>query len=230
MGSKLLLAGILLMSAAATAAPVDAASIAISISEPGYASITIPAPGDDSIVDSNATYGTFETTVETGVLTTDPISIDLSSTNVSTSAPGVLTVELTGYDFTAPPLGKIDFALILTGQQVTGSGGTVSLAGYVDGADTPFGMATPIGSRGPSSLASPIDYTLEGSADLTTPYSITEVLTITSTGKGSFSFDASLAAAPVPEASTWAMMLAGFGALGFAAMRRSRRQRVPATL
>jgi PEP-CTERM motif len=28
----------------------------------------------------------------------------------------------------------------------------------------------------------------------------------------------------VPEASTWAMMLAGFGGLGFAAFRRARKQ------
>jgi hypothetical protein len=37
----------------------------------------------------------------------------------------------------------------------------------------------------------------------------------------------SLASAAVPEASTWAMMLAGFGGLGFAAFYRSRRSSVP---
>lgn len=37
---------------------------------------------------------------------------------------------------------------------------------------------------------------------------------------------ASLPSVTIPEASTWAMMLAGFGALGFAALRRSRRTRV----
>lgn len=38
--------------------------------------------------------------------------------------------------------------------------------------------------------------------------------------------DLDLSVAGVPEASTWAMMLAGFGALGFAAFRRTRRARI----
>ena len=38
--------------------------------------------------------------------------------------------------------------------------------------------------------------------------------------------DVNLPLTTVPEASTWAMMLAGFGGLGFAAFRRSRRTQV----
>jgi PEP-CTERM motif-containing protein len=42
---------------------------------------------------------------------------------------------------------------------------------------------------------------------------------------GSFS----TAAGAVPEPSTWAMMLIGFGGLGLAVARRGRKQRVTAT-
>ena len=42
----------------------------------------------------------------------------------------------------------------------------------------------------------------------------------TSIGEGGFSGTATFTALPVPEAATWAMMLAGFGALGLAMRRR----------
>ena len=44
-----------------------------------------------------------------------------------------------------------------------------------------------------------------------------------SVGAGGFSGTTTFTAMPVPEAATWAMMLAGFGALGIA-MRRQRTQ------
>jgi hypothetical protein len=55
---------------------------------------------------------------------------------------------------------------------------------------------------------------------------------VTANGTGEFEIGAPLkitrALAPVPEASTWAMMLLGFGGLGFAARRG--RGGVPASV
>jgi hypothetical protein len=56
---------------------------------------------------------------------------------------------------------------------------------------------------------------------LTSPFSITEVLTIQAAGSSGFSLDASTTA--VPEAPTWAMITLGFSGLGFVAFRRAKK-------
>ena len=44
-------------------------------------------------------------------------------------------------------------------------------------------------------------------------------------GAGQFNASFSLSGSPVPEPSTWAMMLLGFAGLGFAGYRRARMAR-----
>lgn len=51
------------------------------------------------------------------------------------------------------------------------------------------------------------------------------VIGFTTGDGGSYSGTATFTAAPIPEPATWGMMIAGFGALGFA-MRRQRKPRV----
>ena len=48
--------------------------------------------------------------------------------------------------------------------------------------------------------------------------------TLIADGAGGFGFDFAIGGA-VPEPSTWAMMLIGFGALGYAGYRRRREPR-----
>lgn len=105
--------------------------------------------------------------------------------------------------------------MTLTGHLVSGSGGAVTYAAYYDNSDTLFGTASLLGSSG--SLSSPFFFQSLGIANLDSPFSLTEVITVTPHGRETFSLDASIAS--VPEAPTWAMMGFGFAALGYAAFR-----------
>jgi hypothetical protein len=61
------------------------------------------------------------------------------------------------------------------------------------------------------------------------PFSLTEVLTLSSPPDSVFSFNSSIAATiiPAPEPSTWAMALLGFAGCGFM-LRRARRSQARA--
>jgi PEP-CTERM motif len=64
--------------------------------------------------------------------------------------------------------------------------------------------------------------------DVTLPGEITISAVTTLSPLPFLSFFASGAAAPIPEASTWAMMLLGFGGLGFLGYRQTRRAKLQA--
>jgi len=193
----------------------QAETLGINLSESGFGSTALLGPADPLILSQS--FGTFSVNTEVNTVVNNPLAIDLSSTNISTSKAGTLTVEATASDLTSP-LGLVDFLLTLTGHQFTGSGGKVTFAAYIDDSDTPFGTATLLNSSG---LLSSFSFAGSGSANLTSPFSITEVLTIQAAGSGGFSLDASTTA--VPEAPTWAMITLGFSGLGFVAFRRAKK-------
>lgn len=58
------------------------------------------------------------------------------------------------------------------------------------------------------------------------PANVKTVLTVTGNASGSATYNGNISATAVPEASTWALMLAGFGAVGFAMRRRRAQQTV----
>ncbi|MGZ5829153.1 MAG: hypothetical protein ACXWJW_11535 [Xanthobacteraceae bacterium] len=87
---------------------------------------------------------------------------------------------------------------------------------YFDASNTLFGTGTLSFSGGAfSGTASNI------ATSLLTPYSLTQVVTLTLGGSGIASFDSELQATPIPGALP--LFVSGLGALGFAAYRRKRK-------
>ena len=72
------------------------------------------------------------------------------------------------------------------------------------------------------SATAPDDYTLSLSAMLPAATGYRFVVSGNVTGTLGGSYGGVLAAAPVPEPETWAMLLAGLGLVGFSARRRMR--------
>jgi hypothetical protein len=216
MGMKLVVGLLTGTALCGLAIPACAGTLGIQLSESGFITSTLTGATDPLVLVQP--FGTFGVNAEINTVNDSPLLLDLSSVNISTSTPGVLTVEASVSDLTSP-VGLQHFISELTGHLTFGSGGTVSLAAYIDDSNTLFGTATLLDSSG--LLSSPFSFTGSGSANLTSPFSLTEVLTIHSTGLSAFSIDASTTAV-VPEASTWAMMMLGFAGLGFAAFRKTR--------
>jgi hypothetical protein len=198
------------------AIPASAETLGIQLSESGFITSTLTGATNPLVFVQS--FGTFSVNADINTVINSPLTLDLSSVNISTSTPGVLTVEASVSDLTSP-VGLQNFISELTGHLTFGSGGTVSLAAYIDDSNTLFGTATLLDSSG--LLGSPFSFNGSGSANLTSPFSLTEVLTIHSTGLSGFSIDASTTAV-VPEAPTWAMMMLGLAGLGFAAFRKTR--------
>lgn len=105
-------------------------------------------------------------------------------------------------------LGNIDFSNI----RLDGVAGLFSLVTAPSGAPETWACCQP-GGNGAILLTA-------GNHTLT--FTATNTSSMLGTYSGSFNF----AVAPVPEPATWAMMLLGFGGIGFA-MRRGRRQLAP---
>ena len=201
----------------------QAATVSVRMSEAGYASLTTSTTEETLVL--NSAYGSFTTDIEAVALSQSPLLLDLGSTNFSSVRAGALEVEVTASELVLP-VAMGTFALQLSGYQIDGAPGSVSVAAYLDANDTPFGMTTKIGSSG--IVALPAFYSTSKSVRAGSPFSVTEVITIDSRGASAFSLDGSISAA-VPEISTWAMMFAGFASLGLTAFR-SRRTASPATL
>lgn len=122
----------------------------------------------------------------------DP-TMDLSSFDaVATSGASPLTVELSDNGFTT---GFPEWTLSASGHLVKGTG-TATYSAYLDNGNTDFAMTTPIGTLGPYSAAYATSATFGAVA--VAPYSLTEVLTVTSTSSSTqWSTDSSIS--PVPE-------------------------------
>jgi hypothetical protein len=134
-----------------------------------------------------------------------------------TLSGGTLTFLATITGVTAPLGTSVPFAI---SSFVGGSPTPVQLSTFVDPADVPFSMAHFLGSTTlTGTLRSPIPTPF---GPLTAPYSLTEEFIITATGNEATQANIVIFAV-VPEPSTWAMMLIGFAALGFA-FHRSRRK------
>src|SRR6266700_7354083 len=108
----------------ASASPI----LGIELIEAGYAPWSTTGSTDPlAVVVKN--YGSFKTNVEVNTLVTDPLSIDLSSTDVSTTTAGTLTIIASATGLTTP-LGLTGFLSKFTGSFNTGVTST-SLKTYI---------------------------------------------------------------------------------------------------
>jgi len=123
------------------------------------------------------TIGTFSLTAVIG--TTKPYSVpnpsmDLNLQRVTTSSGGTLTIQWTDTDFN---YSDIAGATIAAGGVLNGSG-TSSYAAYFDNTNAPFGTGIQVGTLGPFPNGA-FNGQVEGPGPTASPFSMTEVATIT---------------------------------------------------
>jgi len=207
----------------ASASPI----LGIELIEAGYSTWSTTSSADPlAVVVKN--FGTFKTNVEVNTLVTDPLSIDLSSTDVSTTTAGTLTIIASATGLTTP-LGLTGFLSKFTGSFNTGVTST-SLKTYISNSNTMFGTDTLLNTL--SASGDPWSASGTNSTTTSSPFAITEVVTITTSGKATINFDGSIAAtsgvtaAPEIDAGSGAAAIALL--LGVLGLVGERRRRTPA--
>jgi hypothetical protein len=215
--SKFLLAATAVAGFASLAAAPAQAAVILMV---GPTTIT-----DNGVGDLNAALGQitsidspvdFTITINTGTTTSLP-SMDLDSSDITSTAPGSLVVQLTETGLTKLSLAT-NWLTQFVGNWVGGAG-SVELQTYMDLSNTPFGQTIPLADL--TSASTPFALSSAAVAGGGGPFSITEVLTIKAQAAGEhFSLDGSMADAPEPAS----LALVGAGLAGLAWVRRRKRK------
>jgi hypothetical protein len=210
----------------ASATPI----LGIELIEAGYASWSTTSSANP-LMAVVKNFGTFKTNVEVNTLTTNPLSIDLSSTDVSTSTAGTLTIIASATGLTTP-LGLNAFFSQFSGNY---NDGVISatLQTYISNSNIMLSTGTLLNSL--SAAGSHFATSGSNSTTTTDPFAITEVITIKTSGKGTITFDGSISAAhevtaaPEIDAGSGAAAIALLlGVLGLVGERRRRPEAIAA--
>jgi hypothetical protein len=218
---------------AATTLSISAAhatTITIGLQEAGFNGNNILVVGSPSNTGSNSVSAISFGTWTVNTITAEDVTVlglpDLLNTNaqdISTSAAGVLKVYVTDVGLTVP-LNSVAFKTDFAVNDLADIAGA-TLTSYFNQNNSAFGTTTTIDSAFFSAIGSATG-TGKTVLGVTSPYSITEVYTLTHlaglSGNDNVTIDLNGVGSSIPEPATWAMMLAGFAGLGFAGYRKAR--------
>lgn len=186
---------------------------------------TVCADGAACDINSNAgvvtftgSFGPFAVNVTTGV--TKPVypgtHMSLSSVNMQVADPGSHTLVMM---FSETGFGEMADFVADFGGTLTDNGSTIAAAGYFDAANALFNQGMFIGSTGPLSGMA-FDKSFNGTGSGSALYSMTQVLTLQTTGPTNFSGNFELQTVPEPASMT---VLGGALLLTMIAVRRKTR-------
>ncbi|MBY9064477.1 DUF4394 domain-containing protein [Sphingomonas yunnanensis] len=151
----------------------------------------------------------------TGAPTTSPLGYAAGDPNAGRD-PGVSAAAYTSSSFGQPAastqLYVIDTDLDVLAKQ-NNNGGVLTTVG---------GLGTDLGSRTSFDIAGSEAFAYNGNALYSVNLNSGALSTLGTTSRQLFG----IAVAPVPEPATWAMMILGFGAVGYSLRRRTARVRV----
>jgi hypothetical protein len=194
--------------------------LGIELMQSGYATFSTTGITDPLFVSQS--FGTFTTNFEVNNLVTDPLSMDLGSLNVSSSTGGTLTIIASATGLDTPAFSG--FISQFSGN-FTGAVSSVTLQTYLSGSNTMFGTDTLLSSL--TGTGGSFGSTVGNNATATGPFALTEVMTITTTGRANLSLDGSIASAPEIDAGSGAAAIALLlGALGLVGERRRRPEAI----
>lgn len=173
----------------------------------------------EGVVMFNYSGGDFLMSVTTGfgqpVYTDGNPLMHLNTVNLQVYGPGhTLLIKFSDTDYQLPGLFGAEYGGLLSG-----SGATLAYGAYYDAGNTLFGEGTLIGEVGPLGSGQFSGAVSNGQAP-DSPYSVTQVLTLKTTGAiTTFSGDFEIS---VPEPTTLALLGLSLGLAGFAIRRQQR--------